>query len=35
MGSGTTLIETKLLERKGGIGVEINPNVIKTAKKRI
>ena len=34
MGSGTTLIETKLLERKG-IGVEINPNVIKTAKKNL
>ncbi len=34
MGSGTTLIETKLLERRG-IGVEINPNAIKIAKKRI
>lgn len=34
MGSGTTLIETKLLERKG-IGVEINPNAIKIAKKNL
>jgi DNA modification methylase len=34
MGSGTTLIETKLLERKG-IGVEINPNSIKIAKKNL
>lgn len=34
MGSGTTLIETKLLERRG-IGVEINPNAIKIAKKNL
>lgn len=34
MGSGTTLIETKLLERKG-IGVEINPNAIQIAKKNL
>lgn len=34
MGSGTTLIETKLLQRKG-IGVEINPETIKIAKKNL
>lgn len=34
MGSGTTLIETKLLNRKG-IGVDINPNAISIAKKNL
>lgn len=34
MGSGTTLIETKLLKRKG-IGVEINPYAIKLAKNNL
>lgn len=34
VGSGTTLIECKLLDRKG-IGVDINPEAIKLAKKRL
>lgn len=34
MGSGTTLIETKLLQRKG-IGIDINPIAIKIAKKNL
>ncbi|WP_084758031.1 DNA methyltransferase [Defluviitalea phaphyphila] len=34
LGSGTTLIETKLLERKG-IGVDINPEAIKLAKENL
>jgi DNA modification methylase len=34
VGSGTTIIETKLLGRKG-IGIDINPDAIKLAKKRI
>lgn len=33
MGSGTTLIETKLLNRKG-IGFDINPATINIAKKK-
>lgn len=34
VGSGTTLIETKLLNRKG-IGIDINPDVLKIARKNI
>lgn len=34
VGSGTTLIETGLLKRKG-IGLDINPNAIKIAKKNL
>ena len=34
VGSGTTLIETKLLGRVG-IGIDINPNAIETAKKNL
>ena len=34
MGSGTTLIETKLLQRKG-IGIDINPIAIKIAKRNL
>ncbi|OEF99126.1 DNA methylase N-4 [Vulcanibacillus modesticaldus] len=34
LGSGTTLIEAKLLERKG-IGVDINPDAIKIAKENL
>ncbi|MEM5793065.1 MAG: DNA methyltransferase [Candidatus Aenigmatarchaeota archaeon] len=34
VGSGTTLIECKLLGRKG-IGIDINPDAIKLAKKRL
>lgn len=34
LGSGTTLIEAKLLERKG-IGVDINPDAIKLAKENL
>ncbi len=33
-GSGTTLIECKLLNRKG-IGIDINPNALKLAKERL
>lgn len=34
LGSGTTLVESKLLERKG-IGVDINPDAIKLAKENL
>lgn len=34
LGSGTTLVETKLLSRKG-IGIDINSNTIKTAKNNV
>lgn len=34
LGSGTTLVEAKLLERKG-IGIDINPNAIKLAKENL
>lgn len=34
VGSGTTLIECKLLDRKG-IGIDVNPDAIKLAKKRL
>ncbi|NMB98263.1 MAG: methyltransferase domain-containing protein [Clostridiaceae bacterium] len=34
LGSGTTLIEAKLLKRKG-IGIDINPDAIKIAKKNL
>ncbi|NLY85275.1 MAG: methyltransferase domain-containing protein [Tissierellia bacterium] len=34
LGSGTTLIETKLLKRKG-IGIDINPNSIKLAEENL
>lgn len=34
LGSGTTLIETKLLKRKG-IGIDINPEAIKIAKENL
>lgn len=34
LGSGTTLVETKLLKRKG-IGIDINPNSIKTSQENL
>ncbi|NLV89104.1 MAG: methyltransferase domain-containing protein [Tissierellia bacterium] len=34
LGSGTTLVETKLLKRKG-IGIDINPNAIKIAEENL
>src|SRR5690606_10192400 len=34
VGSGVTLVETKLLKRRG-IGIDINPKVLEIAKERI